>query len=260
MLSRVVGTHTNELSSFGEEFRRPRRREAIKLTSSTIASTAVSTGVPSSLGYVPHKSDERSYIASQQELQNLSGFVDYTPPMNVREIDLEPFCRAMDRTDTRSREGSLLITEAFRCVRLSHLIVGRAKIRSELKRARNKARAAAAKNNLLKGLSFDGKRNKTLKTIPGTSENRVESEEHVVLVKEPGSKYIGYVAPRENGHTTSKALPTATATLQYLKDEKYSLDYLVAISCDGTNANVGPRGGTILYIERQLQRPLQWII
>lgn len=106
---------------------------------------------------------------------------------------MEPFCRAIDRTDTRSREASLLITEAFRSVGLYHLVVGRAKIRAEVKKARKKAEAAAAKNNLLKCLSFDGKRNKTLKTLPGTSTNRIEDEEQVVLVKEPGSQYMGYV-------------------------------------------------------------------
>lgn len=261
LLSRVVGTHSTEISSFGQEFRRPSHEKT-----STFVSTAVSDEVPSSLGYVPDKSDEKSYIASQQELQNLSGFIDFIPPLNVRELDLERYCRAMDRIGTHSRGGSLLITctlhsaEAYRCAGLYHLTVGRTKIRTELKKARNKARVAAAKNNLLKGLSFDGKRNKTLKTIPGTSTNRIQKEEHVVLVKEPRSKYIGYVAPQENGHTSSKALPTVTTMLQYLKDENYSLDFLVAISCDGTNTNVGLKGGIIFFIERQLQRPLQWIV
>lgn len=209
---------------------------------------------------MPLRTDEQSFIASQQELLNISDFVDYTPPKSIRELDLEPFCRAMDRTDIRSRAASLLITEAFRSVGLHHLVVGRAKIRAELKKARNKAVAAAAKNNLLKCISFDGKKNKTLKTLPGTSTNRIEDEEQVVLVKQPGSQYMGYVAPQRNGKTSSSALPTATAILNFLRKENYNLDFLVALACDGTSCNTGHKGGIIQYLEAEMERPLQWII
>lgn len=80
-------------------------------------------------------------------------------------------------------------------------------------------------------------------------------EEHVTMVKEPGSRFIGYVTP-----ANSTAAAIATALTNYLVTEDYSLRHLVAISCDGTPTNTGNVGGVICLLEKQLQRPLQWLV
>lgn len=56
---------------------------------------------------------------------------------------------------------------------------------------------AAKYHGLLKCIAFDGKKEKTLKKkIAADRERNVLAiEEHVTIVKEPDSKFIGYATP-----------------------------------------------------------------
>lgn len=60
----------------------------------------------------------------------------------------------------------------------------------------------------------------------------MQKEEHIVIVQEPGSKYLGYITP-DNG--TSKVITNEMH--DFLKDAEWK--QVRAIGSDGTNVNTG---------------------
>lgn len=89
----------------------------------------------------------------------------------------------------------------------------------------------------------------------GKYHKQIIMEEHISLIKEPGSIYLGHITPTSG---TSKAI-VKEITDYFSKHEK-SLSDLLAIGCDGTNVNVGKYGGIIRLLEKQIKKPLQWIV
>jgi len=51
-------------------------------------------------------------------------------------------------------------------------------------------------------------------------------------------------------------LPTEPFSTLYI----VNFNNLIAVGCDGTNVNTGNRGGVITLLEKELQKPLQWLI
>lgn len=80
-------------------------------------------------------------------------------------------------------------------------------------------------------------------------------EEHISLVEEPGSKYIGHITP-ESG--TGSGI--ASSILSFCGNRGISLDHLLVIGSDGTNVNTGYMRGVLALIEQRLGRNLQWQI
>ncbi|GBP96300.1 Protein FAM200A [Eumeta japonica] len=130
--------------------------------------------------------------------------------------------------------------------------------KSKLRRERRKTRDTLMKNQAplnLPALYFDGRKDKTLKIVKkGTKRyKQVVIEEHVSVIKEPESIYVGYVTPLQG---TAKVIEIS---INALLSAKSTVD-LLAIGCDGTVTNTGKFNGVIRLFERRLQRPLQWII
>ncbi|GBP41993.1 Putative AC transposase [Eumeta japonica] len=122
--------------------------------------------------------------------------------------------------------------------------------------SRRKTRDTLMKNQAplnLPALYFDGRKDKTLKIVKkGTKRyKQVVIEEHVSVIKEPESIYVGYVTPLQG---TAKAIEISINAL--LSAKNISTVDLLAIGCDGTVKF----NGVIRLFERRLQRPLQWII
>ncbi|GBP95516.1 hypothetical protein EVAR_70524_1 [Eumeta japonica] len=111
----------------------------------------------------------------------------------------------------------------------SDIVIDKSKLRRERKTRDTLMKNQAPLN--LPALYFDGRKDKTLKIVKkGTKRyKQVVIEEHVSVIKEPESIYVGTVD-------------------------------LLAIGCDGTVTNTGKFNGVIRLFERRLQRPLQWII
>ena len=84
---------------------------------------------------------------------------------------------------------------------------------------------------------------------------RKVTEEHISLISEPGSKYMGHFAPK-----TGTAHCISAAILKFAKEKDISLNSLDAVGCDGTVLNTGTKGGIIRLLEESLQRPLHWFI
>ncbi|KAE8741984.1 hypothetical protein FOCC_FOCC012463 [Frankliniella occidentalis] len=84
---------------------------------------------------------------------------------------------------------------------------------------------------------------------------RVIKEEHISLVGEPGSKYVGHVTPRSG---TAEA--ECHAILEYLESKSIDISHLKVAGADGTSVNTGRKGGVIRKLEENIKMPLQWVI
>ena len=125
------------------------------------------------------------------------------------------------------------------------------KIRRERKKARVETlELQRSLEGSLQGLYFDGKRNVTLQ-----SGKKKVVEEHISLVSEPGSKYIGHVTP-----SGGLAIDLADSILQFLEANNYDLTQLKVVGADGTAHNTGHIGGAITLLENRLGKSLQWQI
>lgn len=109
---------------------------------------------------------------------------------------------------------------------------------------------------MVNGIYFDGRKDKTL-----VQEKKGEKycrktviEEHIVLVSEPGSTYVGHVTTMSGSATHIKS-----SIFKFLQ-ESVDLSTIVAVGCDGTVVNTGAKNGIIRQLEVNVKRPLQWFI
>lgn len=78
-------------------------------------------------------------------------------------------------------------------------------------------------------------------------------EEHITIVKEPQSEFLGYATPaKRTGVEIQKAIAN------FLCAEGYALNHLVAVCCDGIVVNTGFKSGVNACMQIFIQRPLQW--
>ena len=133
--------------------------------------------------------------------------------------------------------------------------------RNKIRRARKRVRSEHQQNDkitlLLKGIYFDGRKDKTMaqEEIDNVKHKRTGLEEHVVLVQEPESHYVGHFTP-----ASGSAAAVTSGIFNFLETNSISTDDIVAVGCDGTAVNTGRKGGVIHMVEMRLQRPVQWII
>ncbi|CAG5054232.1 unnamed protein product [Parnassius apollo] len=130
--------------------------------------------------------------------------------------------------------------------------------RSKIRRARAQTRSSRAAVNVLNGddtlvcISFDGRKDKTM--LYEDNRRKIVVEEHITLVKEPNSQYIGHITL-----ATANALTISKKLYLYLA-LKCDLKRIIAIGCDGTSVNTGNKAGIIYLLEKKLHRPLQWLV
>ena len=97
---------------------------------------------------------------------------------------------------------------------------------------------------------FDGRKEKTMaqEEIDNVKHKRTVIEEHVVLVQEPESHYVGYFTP-----ASGSAAAIISGIFSFLETNSISTDDTVAVGCDGTVVNTGQKGGVIHMVEMRLQ-------
>jgi hypothetical protein len=107
-------------------------------------------------------------------------------------------------------------------------------------------------------LMFDGRKDQTLScSYLADSDTFLRSnitEEHYVLVEEPGGIYRDHVSP-----ATGRAVDVKEELLKFLQRTK-SENTLSVLGTDGTAVNTGQNGGVIRLLEIELKRPIQWAI
>lgn len=177
-------------------------------------------------------------------------------------ISLPNLAQACDRTGVSDRAASLItnsVLQDLSIILVEHhdKIIDRSKIRRERKKMRNQIKIDDTKNfKSLHGIYFDGRRDKTLQNEMKDNKyyRTTVSEEHVVLVSEPQSKYIGHIRV-----SSGNAEEISGKMLEFL-NKNVNLDNLVAVGCDGTAVNTGIHNGVIRKVELAIGRSMQWFI
>lgn len=110
---------------------------------------------------------------------------------------------------------------------------------------------------MLNSIYFDGRKDKTL--VSERKETRLHrkeiSEEHVSILSEPGSHYIG--------HSTSEkgtAIGIAKSIIELIKRKELNTTEIECVGCDGTATNTGWKGGIIQHLEHHFGRLVQWAV
>lgn len=146
-----------------------------------------------------------------------------------------------------------LITPGDKCE-----VIDRSKLRRERKRLREDLFTEYSINTKnLRGLYFDSRKDKTLmQELVGCKLHRkTVIEEHIAMIEEPDSNYLGHIAPVRGSADCMKQ-----GILDFFEKRMMSIQFLAVIGCDGTAVNTGYKGGIIRLLELHLKRPLQWFI
>ena len=125
-----------------------------------------------------------------------------------------------------------------------------------MKKLEEKVNEGANEGVSLRGLYFDGKRDLTI-----TKERKGERffrkdvvEEHICLVNEPGTEYIGHVTPK-----SGRSDDISSSIKDFLRGN-FDVSTLEVIGCDGTVGNTGKRNGNMRQIEIFVNKPLQRVV
>ena len=130
------------------------------------------------------------------------------------------------------------------------LVTDRNKIRRQNLKVGNILKEKSQDNDPILGLYFDSRKDDTM------TPNGIIKEEHISLVAEPCSRYIGHV-------TTLLGNATDECNVIYkfsLNELSGGLNELLVLGCNGTNVNTGWKGGVLRKLEEKLGRPMQGIV
>lgn len=164
---------------------------------------------------------------------------------------------AAERTDVSDATAAMIATAALFDANVitsedQSFVIDRSKIR----RARLVLRSTNSENleqETLHAFFYDGRKDQTLKIQFGRQKRVVE--EHISMLREPGSIYLSHVTVGDGG------AESLTDTMKNrLLDKNIDLSTIRAIGCDGTNTNVGDKSGVIRRFELSLDRNLQWLV
>ncbi|GBN16071.1 hypothetical protein AVEN_80406-1 [Araneus ventricosus] len=102
----------------------------------------------------------------------------------------------------------------------------------------------------IKSLYFDGRKDET-KTLTG-----IFREEHISLVAEPNSQYVGHVTS-----SSASAHEETTVIFECITSQlKGGFDEVDVLGCDGTNTNNGWKGGILRKLDELTGKPIQWAV
>jgi hypothetical protein len=229
-------------------------------STSTVSQISISNDTESA-----HSTDEGSdseyeipsSIKRKESMENVSN-----PPS--KRAKLSHFALACDRTGVSDRAAALITSSILKDLssvedgegKTTTVVVDRSKVRRERTKQRTTLQQEIRSNKLY-SIYFDGRKDSTyvVETIEGTGHKKKITEEHISLIEEPGSKYIGHLAM-----TTGSAEAICNAIVSYLEANNIATDKLAAVGCDGTAVNTGNKGGVIRLLEEKLNRPVHWFV
>ncbi|KAK3925274.1 MAU2 chromatid cohesion factor-like protein [Frankliniella fusca] len=187
-----------------------------------------------------------------------------SPEIKRNTLVLEHTALAAQRFGLSDTAAALIVSSAFLDAKKAGLITenqarfvtDRCKISRAEKSVGMKLQNTESISSLY-GLYFDGRKD-NIQTRVREGEKyyrRTVKEEHISLVAEPGSHYIGHVTS-----TSGSAEDEMQAIWQHLQDNSIDMQHLQVVGADGTNTNTGWKGGVIRKLEEKLGRPLQWVV
>lgn len=180
----------------------------------------------------------------------------YKQSTKYNTMNIDPVAMACDRFGISDTAGAVISTAALQSAGLVkednlQLVIDK----NKLKRARDKIghQLYSQRDDNIIGLYFDGRKDRTMYmeiSEDGVPRKRFKKEEHISVIGEPFSKYLGHLSV-----VRGLALNISGDILNSFGNLDFS-----AIGCDGTVTNTGHSGGIIRLIEEGLNRPLQWQI
>jgi hypothetical protein len=187
-----------------------------------------------------------------------------TPSSSVKSLSrrkLPTLARACDRYGILDRSAAAIATAVLEDYGIvtandSSSVIDPSKLRRERKRKRIEIEPSQ-ESKIVSGIYFDGRKDKTMIINKEGSKfyRRIVTEEHISLVQEPGSLYLGHVTP---DGSTARHIKNSIAC--FIANSNIDVKHFVAIGCDGTNVNTGRVGGVVTLLEKEYGKPLQWLI
>ena len=116
-------------------------------------------------------------------------------------VKLPSLALACDRHGVSDRAAAGIASAVLQDVGIIHeddvsKVIDRSKVRRE--RCKRRGALCAEASNTITGLYFDGRKDKTMtqiKECDGKFHRKIITEEHISIIAEPGSTYIGHIAP-----------------------------------------------------------------
>lgn len=199
--------------------------------------------------------------AAQSEIDCNLNIVENKSQDSVSCRRLPALARACDRYGISDRSAAAIasaVLEDFGIVTASDLsnVIDPSKIRRERKRKRSELKPSHD-STIVRGIYFDGRKDKTLKNIKDGSKfyRQTTMEEHISLIQEPDSLYLGHLSP-----AGSSAKEIKDSIANFIATKNINIEKLVSIGCDGTLVNTGRKGGVIRLLEKEYNKPLQWLV
>lgn len=149
------------------------------------------------------------------------------------------------RFGVSDRAAALIVTSTFKDAKLISsdqvcLLTDKNKIRREKLKVGKDLKIKSQDDTPIVGLYFDGRKDETLAQVKEGVKfyRRSLKEDHISLVAEPVSKYIGHVTPKSGSAEDESNAIYEFAT----KELKSGLNELLVLGCDGTLVNTGWKG------------------
>ena len=133
-------------------------------------------------------------------------------------------------------------------------VIDKSKVTREKQKSRKQCMDSNKNANVI-SLYFDSRKDHTL-LMEESGTKRIRREvikEHVTVLAEPGSRYLGHFAP-----SSGNAKNNANSPIKFCKEKQIDINKIQFIECDGTDTNVGWKTGVIRL--EKFKRPLHWII
>lgn len=251
-----------------------RRAEKRKLQEEVRKSTVQYTGLPrkDTDGSVTDESNTEDTEISGEPLTshcfvpepstssgNKSSKKESSKQMRLKLPTLAKIC---DRYGVSSRAAAAISSAVLKDIGVitqdnSSKVIDKCKVQRERQKSRGLSTATQLNSTEIRGLYFDGRKDKTIihDNVAGKFHRREIIEEHISLVEEPESKYLGHTTP-----SSGSAEHIKNSIFEFFNTRNISLNSLLAFGCDGTNVNTGIKGGVLRLIELEVKRPIQWLV
>ena len=89
----------------------------------------------------------------------------------------------------------------------------------------------------------------------GRFHRKIVVEEHISLIKEPDSMYLGYISPH-----CGSAYSIKKSIVDFFVINSFNAQNLVVFGCGGTAVNTNRQSGIIRLLEKHFKHPLQWLV
>ncbi|CAH0551078.1 unnamed protein product [Brassicogethes aeneus] len=178
-------------------------------------------------------------------------------------LDFKSLPSVCDRYGVSDRAAAAIASAVLEDVGLikkgdTSKVVDKNKVRRSRQKIRTELQANDDfQNKPLKGLYFDGRKDNTLRQekVGNKYYRKTVKEEHLSLLQEPESVYIGHIVP-----ASGTAINLCDAIRVFLETKQIDQKELLVIRCDGTIVNTGMKGGVIRLLEEALKRPFHWFV